>query len=1260
MAEVKWTKEQQDAIYDKGSNILVAAAAGSGKTAVLVERIINKVINDNVDIDKILVVTFTNAAASEMRERILEAIYKKMEELPDNQNLQRQVILINKANICTIDSFCLDVIRNNFFEIDASANFRVADTTEIQLLKQEVIDDIFEEKYLNNDKEFLKLINTYTTYRDDEPLKELILNIYRYIQSSPFPEDWLKEKVEMFNLKSKLNEDFAKTEWGKILLENLKEEITDCVVSLKKVEQDLLKFEELAKYKLVISEDIINLEQILEHMDSWDDAYRMASLMAWPKWPTDRKVTSELKESAKNLRDAVKKKFSKSVSKILLYNSYEANENIYAMYDILQAMQNLILEFSEQFASRKKEKNIVDFNDIEHFALRILLRNENGKITETDIAKKYKNKFEEIAIDEYQDSNLVQEYILTSVSRGNNIFMVGDVKQSIYKFRQARPELFLDKYEHYNLKDKDTSSGQKIQLFKNFRSRSNVLDVTNMIFEDIMSKKLGDITYDQTEFLNLGASYKNPEELESNNSKDETIDSKGSAKEGLDSKETNEEHVDKTGNLKLNKDYAGLTDIYLIDLKEPEINVFKGDDEEEQSSTSEERIEDVVLEARFVANKIQELINSNYHVYDRKKNLYRPITYKDIVVLLRATSVSAPIYENEIAKLNMPVFSDVSSEYLESMEIQTMMSVLKIIDNPLQDIPLVTVLRSSIGGFSDNDLVEIRLKNKNQPFYYSLKEYDGDENLKNRIWIFLNDIKKWQAQEKYMPLDELIWQIYIDTGFYNYVTLMPNGALRQANLKMLFERAKQYESASFKGLFNFINFIDKLHTSSGDLSSAKLIGENENVIRIMSIHKSKGLEFPVVFLSGTGKQFNMQDLNKNILLDQDMGIGPKYINSERGIEYNTLAKEAIKIKSKVESLSEEMRVLYVALTRAKEKLIVTGIVKDAEKSLKEKNELIDIYKCSGNKKINESILKRYKTYLDWILLVYVNNPDTAKDYMNLEILKKQDLLVSFEKKADTEESRDIIKELNELSKNVKPEDIEEFKKNLLWSYGFMDSTVLQTKTSVTKLKELANEQNIVSLEELEEKQKGFKPEIAKPKFLNEEEKLTGAQKGTLMHLCFQKLDHTKEYTKANIEAMIMDLFNREIITKLEADSINVNRLVEYTKSPLWQELKSAKKVFKEQPFYINMKAKDVYKNNSDDNILVQGIIDLYYINQNDEIILVDYKTDYVNAGEEQSLADKYRKQLEIYQMALEQSLGQKVSKKYIYSVYLNKMIEIQG
>lgn len=1246
MAEVKWTDEQKDAIYDSGSNILVAAAAGSGKTAVLVERIINKVINENVDIDKILVVTFTNAAASEMRERILEAIYKKMEEFPDNKNLQRQIILINKASICTIDSFCLDIIRNNFFEIDVSANFRVADTTEIELLKQEVIDDIFEDKYINNDKEFLNLVNTYTTYRDDEPLKELLLNVYKYIQSSPFPEQWLHESVEKFNLKDA--GDFANTEWGQILLQALKEDIYDYIVSLKKVERDLLKYDELEKYKIVIGEDIVNLEYVYENLNSWDNAYEKANALTWTKWPADRKITIELKDKAKEVRDSIKKRYDGSVGKILLYNSAEANENIYNMYEVLRAIEHIIVEFSEKFAQSKKEKNMVDFNDIEHFALKILVkRNEDGSIEETDIAKKYKEKFAEIAIDEYQDSNYVQEYILTSVSNGHNIFMVGDVKQSIYKFRQACPNLFLEKYDKYSLKSGDTSKGQKIQLFKNFRSRSNILDVTNIIFEDIMSKELGDIKYDKTEFLNLGADYQEP------------------------------------GNPDFT-DYAGKTELHIIDLKEPEINVFKGSDEDETEDTSnQDRIEDVVLEARFTAKKIKELLDSNYMVYDRKTKEYRHITYKDIALLLRATSVTAPIYENEIAKLNIPVFSDVSSEYLESMEIQTIMSVLKIVDNPMQDIPLVTVLRSAIAGFTDNELVQIRLKNKKQPFYKSLKEYCGNSDdelekgnsnkvLKSKIRMFLSNLKRWQAQEKYMPLDELIWQIYIDTGFYNYVTLMPNGALRQANLKMLFERAKQYESASFKGLFNFISFIDKLHTSSGDLSSAKLIGENENVIRIMSIHKSKGLEFPVVYLCGTGKQFNMQDLNKNILLHQELGIGPKYINNERCIEYNTLAKEAIKIQTKIESLSEEMRVLYVALTRAKEKLIITGISKDSDKSFKEKQELLETYKKSDGNGISESILKRYKSYLDWITLVYFNNLSTIKDYIELEVHKKQDLLNEFEKSKQKIVERNILKELSEKSKDVKEKDVQTLKNKINWLYGYMDSIAIPTKTSVTKVKELANSEavnagiaefdgldNIVSIEELEQSEsKEFKQEMAKPKFLNEEkeQKLTSAQKGTIMHLCFQRLDHTKSYDYESIKAFVQEMVDKNIITKLEADSINFKKLVEYTKSNLWQELKKAKKVYKEQPFYINLKAKDIYENSSEDNILVQGIIDLFYINQNDEVILVDYKTDWVQEGEELQLVKKYSRQLEIYEQALERALGRKVDKKYIYSVSLNKLL----
>ena len=867
---------------------------------MLVERIINKVIEENVDIDKILVVTFTNAAASEMRERILDAIYKKLEENPDDVKLQRQLTLLNKASICTIHSFCLDVIRNNFYEIDASANFRIGDTAEVEMLKNDALEEIFEQKYMENDSGFIKLIETYTDYRGDEKLQELILGIYKYIQSNPFPEKWLNQKVEDFNIET--SKDFSNTIWGKVIIENIKSQIETMILKLENIKNNTLKYIELEKFSMTLEEDIQNLKSI--KFDTWDLLYETMNSVIWSKWPVDKKVTIDLKNEAKEIRDKIKKDFSNIVIK---YKSEEANEDILDMYYILNELRKLILDFSNKYVELKKEKNIIDFNDIEHLALKILVNEEEKS---TDVAKKYQDKFEEILIDEYQDSNLVQEKILTSISRGNNIFMVGDVKQSIYKFRQARPELFLDKYNTYSLRDglSKNSPGLKIQLFKNFRSRENILDVTNLVFENIMSEKLGNVEYKEEEYLNYGANY--PIE--------ETI-----------------------------KDLSEIAEINIIDLKEEE---EENEYEEENNEESLEHIENSVLEAKFVANKIKNLVNSDYQVFDKKVG-YRKIQPKDICVLLRATSVLAPIYEKEIAELDLPVFSDSSNTYLESMEVETVMSLLKIIDNPLQDIPLVTALRSNIFGFTDNDLIEIRLCDKKCLFYEAMLKARlsvGNE-LRKKINNAIDKINKWKSEEKYIPLNELIWKIYLETGFLNYVTLLPNGNLRQANLKMLFEKAKEYEKASFKGLFNFINFIDKVKTGSGDLSSAKIIGENDNVIRIMSIHKSKGLEFPVVFLSSTGKKFNMRDLNSPILVHQDIGLGPQYIDSERKIEYSTLAKEAIRIVSKKETISEEMRVLYVALTRAKEKLVITGVSKDIEKAFMDKSNMLEMLCLNDNK-----------------------------------------------------------------------------------------------------------------------------------------------------------------------------------------------------------------------------------------------------------------------------------------------------------------------
>ena len=1227
---MKWTKEQEQAIYEKNTNILVAAAAGSGKTAVLVERIINKIINENIDIDKLLVVTFTNAAASEMRERVLNAIYEKLENDSENQNLQRQITLLNKASICTIDSFCLDVVRNHFYELDnVSPNFRIGDTTEIELLKQEIIEEIFEKKYEEEDKDFNTLINTYTSYRDDTPLKEIILKIYNYIQSNPFPEKWLNEKIEMFNLEGKKEEysDFSNTVWGEELLKEVEEELIDDITALQDIEESLSFDPELNKFWQTIRSDIDMLQTLKSNLDNWDKAYEISKNINFVTWPR-KKIESSIKEEAKIIRDDVKKKLNKVINKILICDSDEAKQDIQDMYNVLDKLKYVILEFQGEFSKRKRERNIVDFNDIEHFALKILLKEtEEGKIEPTDVAKKYKEKYIEIAIDEYQDSNLVQEYILNAVSKGDNIFMVGDVKQSIYKFRQAMPELFLDKYKNYKkIEDKKQEDNLKIKLFKNFRSRENVLKFTNLIFQDIMSNLLGDIEYNQEEYLNLGAQY--PEEKQNLN-----------------------------------------TEINIIDLKENEeeqSNVSTEDlNENVENEEQQERIEDIELEARFVANKIREIVQNKYQIWDAKKDKYRDIKYKDIVVLLRSTSNIAPIFEQEIIRLDMPVFSDSSQEYLDSIEIQTIMSLLKIIDNPMQDIPLVTVLRSNIGKFTDDELVEIRLSDKYENYYTCMKKAKLDVNpkLKDKIQRFFESIEEWRKEQEYLSLDELIWKIYIDTGYYNYVGLMPNGALRQANLKMLFQRAKQYESSNFKGLYNFINFIEKLRLSSGDLGAAKLIGENDDVIRIMSIHKSKGLEFPVVFLSSTGKQFNLMDLNQNILLHQEMGIGVKYINYERQVQYDTLTKTAMRNKILVETLSEEMRILYVALTRAKEKLFITGLSKDYEKEA----ENIEKQICRYPKyldKINPILVKKYKRYLDWIMLVYNYEKETAKKFVNFNIYKKKELLDSFENiKREEIDAKEFLEK-----QDVDNDKIKKIEEILNWSYDYELSTTIPTKTSVTKIKQMQNEENIettldnylIDAEKNEKnKEKVQENSLPKPQFLRKEDddKLTSAQKGTLVHLCLQKLNEKQEYTLQEIKDLINELELRQIITNKEARSISTYKILAFTKSTIWKELRKAKTVEKEKPFYINIPAKEIYNQEIEEDILVQGIIDLYYINENDKLVLVDYKTDYVEKGKEEELLNKYRKQLDLYKRALESALNRKVDEVYIYSVYLEKEIE---
>ena len=1171
MSERKWTTEQMQAIKLKGANILVSAAAGSGKTSVLVERIVNKIINDGVDIDKILVVTFTNAAASEMRQRLMDAIYKKIDENPNDENLQRQLMLINKANISTIHSFCLNVIRNNFFEIGISNNFRVADETEIEIMKQEIIEDIFEDEYEANSKDFQDLLEKYTTYRDDTPLKDLIIRIYEFIQSDPFPEKWLNNAVEDYNIE--IN-DFIDTKWGKIVLNQTEEDLKECKEKLQEALQEVDTYPDLIDNATMLRDDLAYIEKIT--LDSWNNIYQELNSKTWKAWQGRKKVDEESKEArdrAKDIRNLAKENFENS-RKLFKYTSEENINDIKSMYKTLKALQNIVLKFSKEFSTRKREKNLVDFNDIEHLALKILV-DENGNPTE--IAKKY--DFNEIEIDEYQDSNSVQEYILNSVSNGHNIFMVGDVKQSIYKFRQANPKLFMQKYNEYKLPTDELKDNTKILLYKNFRSRKNILDITNLVFENIMSKKSGEIEYTDEEALNLGANFDEP-----------TIDCT------------------------------------------TELNIIETNEEvDENNEDTQEVIENAALEARLVAEKIQDL----------KK---QGIPYKNMTILLRSPKSVASIYEKELMEKGIPVFSDITTEYLNTIEIDTIMSLLKIIDNPLQDIPLVTVLRSIIGGFTDNDLIEIRLVDKNVPYYRALEKAKDNKEIKpkvkEKVEQFLELLKSLKDEEKNKPLDELIWDIYSKTGYYHYVGLMPDGTLRQANLKKLFEKARDYEKISLKGLFNFIIFMEKVGTSSNNLEAARIIGENDDVVRIMSIHKSKGLEFPIVFLCGTSKRFNLRDTSEKIVLDNNLGIGANcFIN---GANYSTIAKEAIKIKADKESISEEMRVLYVALTRAKDKLIIVGTSNNTEKKLQDKGKEIDkYYKFVKPKKINSRLVGKYKTYLDWLELVYEYNKDS---YMKLNIINKSELTENSDKSEENEirkQKAEIIEEINQ--HKVSEEEYKKTNDLLNYTYKYEKDIDLPTKTSVTALKELQ------SLDVNIEQRKI-------PAFAKQEE-ITGARKGTIIHLILSKI--TNEKNISEVEKLIDDLYNKNIFTKEEKETINLSIIENYLNSNLYKELLKAKEVKRETPFYLNINSGEIYEK-TNEPILVQGVIDLYYISEDNKLILVDYKTDYIKdrkMGKEE-LTEKYKTQLDLYQRALEKSLRRRVDKKYIYSTSLNECVEI--
>ncbi|HHW56836.1 MAG TPA: helicase-exonuclease AddAB subunit AddA [Clostridia bacterium] len=1226
--ETKWTYEQQLAINARGNNLLVAAGAGSGKTAVLVERIIRLITDKEnpINIDRLLVVTFTNAAASEMRERIAEALISKLDQNPEDRRLSNQLTLLNKATITTIHSFCLEVVRNNFFLIDLDPNFRIGDDTETLLLKLEAAEELFEELYQKEDNEdFLTLVESYGGTKDDKPLVDILLKLYDFVKSLPWPEKWFRDVLLSFEVKEDFN--FENSQWAAVILDSLKVEMSGLLNGMYVAIAKLHGENGLQSYLDNFEIEAESLGKLLD-CENWEEFKEQINAIEFDRLPrAGKEIDPKVKDEVTKIRNEVKAKIKEIRNKFFSDDIEKIEKEIKALYPIMKALVDLILLFDKKYTDKKREKGIIDFNDIEHFSLQILTQvDENGNVKPSEAALMYREKFQEIFVDEYQDSNLIQEVILSTIAREDtpNRFMVGDVKQSIYRFRQANPYIFFEKYNTYSSKEEDKN--KKILLYKNFRSRPQIIDAVNFIFKKIMSKNVGEIDYTEEEKLNYGADFGIPP---------------------------------------LDAIVGGPVEIHLIEKndetpEEEELEVY-GEEEEEI-------IDNIQVEARVVAQRIKELVTQNekntFMVYDKNLKNYRPVEYRDIVILLRATERWAPVFLEEFINVGIPAFADTGTGYFETTEIKTIISLLQVIDNPMQDIPLLAVLRSPIFSFTPEELIDIRLEEPNRAIYEALKKVSQREDeLGQKAKSFLESLKKWQEKAIYMPVDEFLWYLYQDTGYYAYVGAMPQGVQRQANLRILFERAKQYEETSFKGLFNFINFINRLKVSSGDMGSAKIVGENENVVRIMSIHKSKGLEFPVVIVAGLGKQFNLKDLSQSVLYHHLLGLGPEFVDFKRRISYPSIVKEAIKNKIKLESLSEEMRVLYVALTRAKEKLILVGSIRDIKKNVRKWANAAVL-----QDKVSEYDILNGKSYMDWIGSAVIRHKDleplrefagvslsAEQDASKWEVKlwSKKDVLLEKEKY----DKIDVVERLKGLDLDAHySEFYEEVERRLNYVYPYEKACYLPAKLSVTEVKRILNAE-IVD----EDTTSLFEREVLKtPIFLEKKKGLTAAEKGIAMHLVMQKLDLNKDLSLDGIKGQVKDMVDREILTGEQAKEVDIQKIEGFFKTSLGERMLSSKNVKREVPFHIKLSSREIYKDLPEEYenefIQVQGIIDCFF-EEEDGLVLIDYKTDYVKEGKEEEIKERYKVQIELYSKALENITGKKVKEKYIYLFFNGNILE---
>lgn len=1197
MSEVKWTAEQSEAIKYSGENILLAAAAGSGKTAVLVQRII-EMISDrtrDISINELLVLTFTDAAASEMREKISDAIDRALEENPTDEHINRQKLLLHSANISTVHSFCMNILRSNVHLTDLPVNFSLISETEGRLMLSETMDDVLERFYgrIERDPSIAALVMGYGGIKNDATLREAVLGLFHFSKSMANPALWLNKAVRDYKETAKSG-SFNGSGWQKALFEIVEKSRAD-IFDIYDTIFDVIdeRLQPSHPYAGFFADEAASVKRTFLHIAGANYSTARAAVFGFEfkrMASGVRGASGELfaaQEKIKALRELAKG-IMEDLQVLFRAEESELLERIRGTYPLLRTLKNMVLMLDRGYTRRKRAKCFLDFSDLEHEALKLLTADGEAP---SSAAKALRERYKEILIDEYQDTNNIQDTLFKILSRDNgNIFMVGDLKQSIYTFRAAVPQLFSEKYETYE----KIGGGHLIRLFKNFRSREGIVNAVNFVFACIMSRDVGDVDYTEEEYLVRGAEYPEPKDKKSFETELHLICSNSPAEEGAQPRDKNE------------------------------------------------------LEALVAAKRIRDMLDGKTEVFDKKSGRMRPMEYRDIVVLMRNTKTAAPIFERIFTENGIPVYSEIGKGYLASAEVQTVLAYLQITDNPRQDIPLIAVMRSPVWGFSADELAELRADMRSGCFFDAVKNAASSGN--EKAAAFVSELEHFRELAEHSGVDRLIRHIYYEYGYYAYVGAMTRGSERQANLDLLFERAAEFEHTRLSGLFSFINYIEAIKSRGDDMTAAKTFGDGDNAVRIMTVHKSKGLEFPVVILSDTSRDFNMSDLRKNILWNSSAGLAADFVDTRLRVRYPSLPRDLAATKAKGELMSEEMRLLYVALTRAREKLIVTATFKQTKKGL-----AMPIIDSDGRAK--KSYIKSKHCFRDWLLAAFLTHPEAKplREYFGFdEEMANSDAdfelsVKLYENEAQIPPSGAVETEAELKAEDAPPSLDGDFCERLEYEYPNRALCRIPIKMSVSEAKRMQAEEGeqIPRLKELR-----VHSEVAF-------ERPEGAERGTIVHFVLQLADPQKINSVYDLEKLVEELKQNGTLNERQSASVDCLKLFGFFESSLGRRLKNAVRVEREFSFYTEARANELYSDVTDGKILLQGTMDCFFVEKNGRSVLLDFKTDRVRDKEAAEYrAKSYSAQMKYYKKALSEILGKAVDECYLYFLECGAVVEM--